>query len=104
MARANAAGETPRFSSASAKCSPGWIGLRAMDVTSMIVDDRHIFRPGRSFRPSKTNAPLVIDPDTIHAGPVALQLLQAVPREARDVDQIAGGIKPGEGAFHLAAK
>ena len=43
--------------------------------------------------PSKTEAPLRVDPDAVLSRPVALQLLQPVIRRNSEIPKIAGGVK-----------
>jgi hypothetical protein len=44
----------------------------------VIVRDLDILRPGG--RPTKTNTPLVVDPDTVLALPIALERFQMIAR------------------------
>jgi len=67
--------------------SPGWMG----SSLSVIVNDLRLLRP--SVDPYKTYSPLVIDPDAVLSGSVALGQLEPVPRRYAKVLQELRGAK-----------
>src|SRR5579872_2429172 len=68
------------FMNSSLKISPGWIGsrsfVRLFTRASMVVDDFDVMR--LAISPNEANSPLVVDPNTMLPGAVALEGLQAV--------------------------
>jgi hypothetical protein len=57
----------------------------------VIVNDFHIFGPGRS--PSEADSPLFIDSDAVLPIAIALQRLEPIAGRAAQVSQIVGGIQ-----------
>jgi hypothetical protein len=51
----------------------------------VIVNDLHVRRSGRSVNPFKANPPLVVDADAVLALTVAVQYLESVPRQSREI-------------------
>src|SRR5665213_2514378 len=70
--------------------SPG-VGLASRASLSVIVADFDIFR--LSFLPSKTDSPLLVDPDGILAISVTRQKLQPVAGRDTQIVQMAGGVQ-----------
>src|SRR5690554_4670175 len=65
--------------------SPGWIGASL----SVVVNDLHLLRSG--VGPHEADPPLVVDPDAVLPGPIALQRLEPVPgRDAEIVKRLRG--------------
>jgi hypothetical protein len=56
----------------------------------VIVDDLYVVRIAGT--PPKTNAPLIVDPDAVLAGPIALQRLQPVARRNTQKVESRSGI------------
>jgi hypothetical protein len=52
----------------------------------MVVGDFYV--PRTIISPAKADSPLIIDPDTVLASPIATEFLQAVPRRNAQVVQI----------------
>jgi hypothetical protein len=64
------------------RTSPGWIGA----ILSVVVNDLNLL--WASVGPPETDPPLVVDPDAVLAGSIALQLLQPVAgRHTKLVDR-----------------
>ena len=57
----------------------------------MVVHYLHVF--GACFRPAKTDAPLIVDPDAVLAGSIALQSLQSIARWHTQIVQAARDIE-----------
>ena len=84
----SSAAVTPRLRSSSARCSPGWMGVRAMvKIPSMIIDDPNVDRPRRSFGPTKTDSPLIVDANQELSGVIAFERLQPVARQRRQISE-----------------
>jgi len=60
-------------------------------LSSMVVHYLHVF--GACFRPAKTDAPLIVDPDAVLAGSIALQSLQSIARWHTQIVQAARDIE-----------
>src|SRR5437868_1414121 len=92
----------PSSLSSSARCSPGWMGVRAIlfllvrrpsgpktfgiDLL-VIIDNLHIDRAGRTFRPFEANPPLIIDADAVLARPAAFKGFQPIAADRGKVFQ-----------------
>jgi hypothetical protein len=68
--------------------SPGWLVTRlGVAIRLVVIDDFDIGRP--FFRPSKTNAPLVVDPDRVLPVAVCREHLQSVSWRRPQIAEIA---------------
>jgi hypothetical protein len=56
----------------------------------MIIDDLHVHRAGRSFRPPKTYPPLIVNADRKLSGAVASERFQSVTRQRRQIGKTCG--------------
>src|ERR1035437_2890409 len=69
----------PRASSSSARNLPGWMGSRAIAVSSrMIIANLNVERPVNFLRPLETHAPLLVDANAELSFTVAAQGLKAI--------------------------
>src|SRR5258708_1026070 len=64
-----------------------------MVCSSVIIDDLDVRRAGRSIRPFKTDAPLIVDPDSVLTLPIALQRFEPVTGQRRQIIQDVRGFK-----------
>src|SRR5699024_1708955 len=63
----------------SMRTSPGWIG----SILSVVVNDLHLLRSG--VGPREADPPLVVDPDAVLSGAIALEGLEPVSRRDAEV-------------------
>jgi hypothetical protein len=56
-------------------------------LSSMIIDDLHVHRAGRSFRPPKADQPLIVDANRKLSGTAALERFQPVARQCRQIGE-----------------
>src|SRR5215207_7843392 len=73
-------------------------------LTSVIIGDLHVFRP--AVGPEKADTIAVVDPDRVLAGPVPLELVEAVPGKHLQVQKPARDVQlhqlpPGDGPDRL---
>jgi len=57
----------------------------------VVVDDLDIL--GSSVGPSEADSPLLVDPDTVGAGAIALELLQPVSRRHSEIIERLRGVE-----------
>jgi hypothetical protein len=67
----------------------------------MVVGDFYI--PRTIISPAEAGSPLIIDPDTVLASPIATEFLQAVPRRHAQVVQILRAVEDLQLSFDRAA-
>ena len=105
--RESSAAVMPSSRNSSARCSPGWMGrARHLGFPSMIIDDLYVHRAGRSFRPSKTDPPLIVDADRKLSGPVAVAFegFQSIARQCRQVGKASRCLESVETHLSLPCK
>src|SRR5690242_18904329 len=65
------------FKKSSSRISPGGTGSISRIKSPFVIVD-HLYIVGIAGVPSKADAPLIVDPDAMLAGPVALQRFQSI--------------------------
>src|SRR5690348_10976964 len=60
----------------------------------VIVNDLHVRRSWRSSRPLEANPPLLVDSNAVLPQPVALERLEPVSGQRRQISQRRGGFQP----------
>ena len=71
-------------------------------MASVVVDDLDVVRI--AIAPTKADAPLIVDTDAVLAGPVALELLQAITRRHSQVFNCLRGVDRDELSEHYATQ
>ena len=61
------------------------LGLSSHKITSVVIHDLHI--SDFAVPPGKADSPLIVNPDTVLSGAVAIERLQAIPRRNAKVFQ-----------------
>jgi hypothetical protein len=64
----------------------------------MVVYDFNVVRFGAA--PAETDAPLIIDPDTVLPGAITFQFLQSIPRRHSQVIKAIGRVEQKQLAQH----
>jgi hypothetical protein len=75
-----------------------------VNFPSMIVDDLNVRGARRSFGPTKTDSPLIVDANRKLPDTIAFECLQPIARQRRQISNACCGIEPVKAHLGLPRK
>src|SRR5579859_1151191 len=103
--RESSAAVMPSSRNSSARCSPGWMGVRAkLVIPSVIVDDLHIDRARRSIGPREADPPLIVYSNRELPGTIAFECFKSISRQCGQIGEAGGRVKAIKPQLGLPSK